>query len=335
MSGAPNYTSVAQPSYGEGMREALEAQVALLTGSKVGEEGADFRSIRDELGLKEGSNLMEELVRRYEAPLRKTTAQVDTDVMRQTLLGDETRSTYAEDGRVIEGYETPSGPSGEGTYRVELTESGTHPQNPKLGRTGYRLINDKGMVVMEDDHPLSDDRTIFENDFKKEAIDRGFIRDAQQWTDVISSDDPEKYLINPGSGELEESQPVYRKNEDGTDFIAEPGTFEVGETIRSGTGMVDLIGDTRQVQEQTRSGDYAQYVQDNPDLQADFNARRQATPCETREIKRDLETVNSWAYPPLRKILAGVVSREREKRTLRTWSVLAVELLMHTALKAT
>ena len=71
MGGTPNYTSVSQPSYGEGMREALEAQVALLTGSKVGEDGADFRSIRDELGLKEGSNLMEELVKRYEAPLRK------------------------------------------------------------------------------------------------------------------------------------------------------------------------------------------------------------------------------------------------------------------------
>ena len=259
--GTPSYTSVSQPSYGEGMREALEAQVALLTGSKVGEDGADFRGIRDELGLEEGSNLMEELVRRYEAPLRKTTAQIDTDVLRQTIIGDETRSTYTDDGRIIEGYETPSGPSGEGTYRLELTESGTVEGRPDLGREGYRLINDKGMTVLEKstsrfDNKQYQTRDRIEDAFKEEAIEKGFIRDSQQWTDITSSDFPDKYLINPESGKLQESQPVYRKNEDGTDFVAEPGTFEAGETIRSGTGMVDLLGDTRQLEGQDRQAGF-------------------------------------------------------------------------------
>ena len=279
--GTPNYTSVLQPSYGEGMREALEAQVALLTGSKVGEDGADFRSIRDELGLKEGSNLMEELVKRYEAPLRKTTAQVDTDILRQTILGDETRSTYQADGRIIEGYETPSGPAGEGTYRLELT-SNEVPNNTggidlQRSREGYRLINDKGMTVLEKsttryDNRQEQTRERVEDAFKEEAIEKGFIRDPQQWTDITSSDFPDKYLINPGSGKLEESQPVYKKNEDGTDFIAEPGTFKAGETIRSGTGMVDLVGDTRGVQKSVRSEDYGSYVRSDDARMEAFKA---------------------------------------------------------------
>ena len=88
------------PSYGEGMREALEAQVALLTGTKVGED-ADFSQF--EGGLRE-------LVREYEAPLRRETAQIDTDVLRQTLLGGETPAqetevTYDEQGRIVRGFE--------------------------------------------------------------------------------------------------------------------------------------------------------------------------------------------------------------------------------------
>ena len=220
---------------------------------------------------------MEELVKRYEAPLRKTTAQVDTDILRQTILGDETRHTYADDGRIIEGYETPSGPSGEGTYRLELTQTGNVEGNAHQGREGYRLINDKGMTVLEKSTPRYDNKQIqtrerVEDAFKEEAIEKGFIRDPQQWTDITSSDFPDKYLINPESGKLQESQPVYRKNEDGTDFVAEPGTFEAGETIRSGDGMVDLLGDTRGVQESVKGeGDYASYVQNDPNLVKAFN----------------------------------------------------------------
>ena len=89
MGGDTNYSAPAQPSYAQGMQEALEAQTALLTGEKVGE--ADFR----------GVGKLEDLVRKYEAPLRKTTAQIDTDVMRQTLLGD--MKSYDDEGRRIIG----------------------------------------------------------------------------------------------------------------------------------------------------------------------------------------------------------------------------------------
>ena len=40
MGGSPDINYPAQPTYGEGMREALEAHVALLSGTQVGD--ADF-----------------------------------------------------------------------------------------------------------------------------------------------------------------------------------------------------------------------------------------------------------------------------------------------------
>ena len=85
----PNLTT-----YGGGMKEALETQLALLTGKKVGD--ADFTNI--------GS--LEDLLP-IEQSLREKSAQVDTDVLRQTLLGNETGEprevTYDDQGRIIAG----------------------------------------------------------------------------------------------------------------------------------------------------------------------------------------------------------------------------------------
>ena len=80
--------NVVQPSYGDGVREALEAQVALLKGEKVGD--ADFS--------KTGS--LESLLP-LEESIRKKTAQTDTDILRQTLLGGDRTSEVKQnkDGR--------------------------------------------------------------------------------------------------------------------------------------------------------------------------------------------------------------------------------------------
>lgn len=86
-SGSSGGTTIVQPSYGDSLREALEAQTALLTGTQVGE--SDF-SMFNEIGGLEG------LVKTYERPLRMTSAQVDTDVLRQTLLGNRT-PVYADE----------------------------------------------------------------------------------------------------------------------------------------------------------------------------------------------------------------------------------------------
>jgi hypothetical protein len=91
--GSPTYNYPEQPSYGEGMADALKAQVELLTGT------GDFAEIAPD-GL-EGLLPLEESI-------RKKTAQTDTDVLRQTLLGtrqESTSGTYDDQGRLVVGYE--------------------------------------------------------------------------------------------------------------------------------------------------------------------------------------------------------------------------------------
>lgn len=123
MSG-PTYNQPPVPSYGEGMREALEAQVALLAGTKVGE--ADFSQF--EGGLRE-------LVREYEAPLRRETAQIDTDVLRQTLLGGEEQVVLDEasgkygipGGQVVTNAEGDVLTASGGRYQMIRLDNGREP----------------------------------------------------------------------------------------------------------------------------------------------------------------------------------------------------------------
>ena len=88
MGGGTTYQMPAQPSYGEGMADALKAQVQLLTGTGAFKSTGSLESL---LPLEES--------------IRKKTAQTDTDVLRQTLLGGTTGGaqqavTYDADGRI-------------------------------------------------------------------------------------------------------------------------------------------------------------------------------------------------------------------------------------------
>ena len=100
MGGGDTYNQQAQPSYGEGMADALKAQVQLLTGT------GDFK----------GTGSLESLLP-LEESIRKKTAQTDTDILRQTLLGGES-GTYTTDGKVLEGYDYPLGADGDGGLKV-------------------------------------------------------------------------------------------------------------------------------------------------------------------------------------------------------------------------
>jgi len=77
---SPDINYPEQPSYGEGMAEALKAQAEFLKG-----EG-DFAGV--------GS--LESLLP-LEESIRKKTAQTDTDILRQTLLGGETKTRVVRD----------------------------------------------------------------------------------------------------------------------------------------------------------------------------------------------------------------------------------------------
>lgn len=74
-SGSSNSTILNMPDYGQGLEEALRAQVGVLSGSLL--EG-DLKG-----------RTLQEIVEQYERPLRMSAAQIDNDVLRQTLLGGQ------------------------------------------------------------------------------------------------------------------------------------------------------------------------------------------------------------------------------------------------------
>ncbi len=74
-SGSSNSSILNMPDYGQGLEEALRAQVGVLSGSLL--EG-DLKG-----------RTLQEIVEQYERPLRMSSAQIDNDVLRQTLLGGQ------------------------------------------------------------------------------------------------------------------------------------------------------------------------------------------------------------------------------------------------------
>ena len=80
MGSGPDINYPAQPSYGESLSEALKAQAEFLKGTG---DFAEVGSLESLLPLEES--------------IRKKTAQTDTDVLRQTLLGTETQTKVVRD----------------------------------------------------------------------------------------------------------------------------------------------------------------------------------------------------------------------------------------------
>ena len=76
-SGSSNSSILNMPDYGQGLAEALQAQADALSGNLTGTP-------------------LKEIVERYERPLRMSAAQIDNDVLRQTLLGDRVPITSAQ-----------------------------------------------------------------------------------------------------------------------------------------------------------------------------------------------------------------------------------------------
>jgi hypothetical protein len=236
------------------MREALEAQVALLTGGKVGE--ADFRGV--------GS--LEDLLP-LEQSIREKTAQADTDILRQTLLGGGSKETYAPDGKVIVGYE--DAPDSSGGYKIVDTSTGTrYREGGPMGRGysydwGIRVIDTKtGNVVHEENGEFNQSPAPYgsatpvdlgyqeriKKDFTQKSLEKKDLFSPEQISTYFNADYPDSLILTTGGG-VKESKPIFKKNPDGTDFVAEPGTFEPGEVIRAGDGMLDLLGDKRAIQE--------------------------------------------------------------------------------------
>ena len=324
------YNQPAQPSYGEGMADALKAQVQLLTGT------GDFR----------GTGSLESLLP-LEESIRKKTAQTDTDILRQTLLGGE-QGTYTADGKILEGYDYPTGAEGSDSLRVEkyinvapkgftqYEAPGGNKTFPSgvAGEVGYILRNSAGEEVKRSvtnidknygsldeatkDFPLDEPKiernpdgsinlesvarqtatgvaTSFKNNvfnfanLESPIMDEAYAETREEFAQFLNEDQLRDMFQaeDPGSlsftntGETKDAIPRFKKNSDGTDFVAPEGSFSAGESVRAEDGMVDLLGDKRAVTGQRQ--DFAQYVKDNTDLQENFQERRRQG--DTRTIE--------------------------------------------------
>ena len=248
MGGGPDINYPDQPSYGEGMADALKAQVQLLTGT------GDFAS----------TGSLESLLP-LEESIRRKTAQTDTDILRQTLLGSGSDEKYAPDGRIITGYEDPpadAGGGGEGQYKIiggAFTEQYHLGNGP--GRTGFGLdikIIDTATGKVVDEKiivpPSPWTSEGYNAQQKAQTARADFVKNSKYFTPqqaqlYLDADYPEELVFGQGGG-VTKAKPIYKKDASGNDVVAPEGTFTPGEsTQRAGDGMIDLLGDTRAVQE--------------------------------------------------------------------------------------
>ncbi len=242
--GGTTYQMPAQPSYGEGMADALKAQVELLTGT------GDFAS----------TGSLESLLP-LEESIRKKTAQTETDVLRQTLLGSGSNEKYAPDGRIITGYEDPpadaGGGSGEG-YKIQgglKTDKGLQFNNgrgamfPPKYYYEYDIIDTKTGKSVENIQTSKE----FQKDIPKINKERDDLLKKQKYftpdqIDTFLAADFPDALVFGSKGEVKEAKPIYKKDASGNEIVAPAGQFTPGQSVgREGDGMIDLLGDTRNI----------------------------------------------------------------------------------------
>ena len=252
MGGGPDINYPDQPSYGEGMADALKAQVELLTGTG---DFAETGSLESLLPLEES--------------IRKKTAQTDTDILRQTLLGSGSDEKYAPDGRIIVGYEDPPADAGGGGLKVVndilyrdnfgnvVGFSMKDPSARDLERAtpgGIRTYTMETKVIDTSTGKIIETKSTDGNTHEKPMLN--VVRSQlstldsitpQQAQTFIDADYPDSLVFGQGGG-VTEATPIYKKDASGNDVVAPAGSFTPGQsTQRAGDGMIDLLGDTRNI----------------------------------------------------------------------------------------
>ena len=252
MGRSPSINMPAQASYSEAMADSLKAQVDLLRGS------GDFA---DTGGLRE-------LVTQYEAPLRQATAQIETDTLRQTILGSGSDEKYAPDGRIIVGYEEPpAGGAGGGASNLKMQTR--YSFDPGAGLNGietvtYQLIDTTtGKEVTRSQHSRDESQfDRFAPQFKENAINtfqsEGYLTPEQ--ADIAKAATyPDALVFGDASsgGGVSEATPIYKKDSSGNDIVAAAGSFTPGGSVgRAGDGMIDILGDSRKLAGQNRAAGF-------------------------------------------------------------------------------
>jgi hypothetical protein len=141
------YNIPSQPTYGEGMADALKAQMEMLTGT------GEFAKIYREAGQAGGD--LGDILQAVEAPIRMQTAQTDTDVLRQTMLGTERQYQVTQDPETgkfgIEGAiaikDEQGQPISAGANRYKMVQLSSDIPPEYSAASGARLTSSAGGVL--------------------------------------------------------------------------------------------------------------------------------------------------------------------------------------------
>jgi hypothetical protein len=288
-----SYNFPQQPTYGEGMADAMKAQMEQLLGQ------GDFADIYADAGFA-GGNLAD-IIREVEAPLRQQTAQTDTDVLRQTLLGNRTESTsgtYDDEGRLVVGYEggqeatTVTKNVKPDVEFVEVRKAvipgirSNAKRKPAIYKITFKDPN-TGTVIQEGFTQFSgreqEKEMVRSGTSNGKPISLGLAPSIDMAADVplnfnnsagigAAGQKSLNYFAKLGltpvdlsnSGKLEatistppkDAVPVYGKDPNGNIIVdkSKAGQTETIPASFSGDGMINLLGDSRNVQEFTTRG---------------------------------------------------------------------------------
>ena len=265
--GGTTYQMPAQPSYGESMSDALKAQVQLLTGT------GDFKS----------TGSLESLLP-LEESIRKKTAQTDTDILKQTLLGGDRTSEvkqnkdgrfFIPNGKVIDG-------AGSRYQQVEI-DPGQKATAFKAGATSEEKLNGRSATygILDTKTGGITKRTGgLPTQLNAQGEEYTYIKDAkpgEEWK--VTSTHNTTISDEVGTSYTDIKTKIFDAGGD-EDINLSDYSFE---KQARGDGMVDLLGDKRGVQDTVAKPDYASYIKENKDQMDQFTAARQAG--DTRTIE--------------------------------------------------
>jgi hypothetical protein len=287
-----------QPTYGEGMADAMKAQMQQLLGQ------GDYAGMYSDAGFAGGN--LGDIIAGVEGPIRQQTAQTDTDVLRQTLLGSEKKFQVEKDPKT-------------GKYGITGAEvvKGEDGKSQTAGDGRYQIVSISGQTQVGTVQGWGKKRTIF-REAKYSIIDTAtggvsatyggelYATDTGGTVKIIESGGnyvkTNTRYTPRGVGEiLKEAntglQSIQKSIDDAggdTDAGAKEFTFnnpytgeplEEGQTvtIREGDGMIDLLGDRRKTLGNVP--DYAQYVKKHSDLYDQFVKERQSRGASARSIE--------------------------------------------------
>ena len=251
MGSSPDINYPAQPSYGEGMADAMKAQMEQLLGQ------GEYAQMYADAGFAGGD--LGDIITGVEAPIRQKTAQVDTDVLRQTLLGNQTKVVKdPETGKygipnaeVVKGEDGKAQTAGDGRYQMVMVDPGG------LGQGNSNLNFSKIYKPISPTYALVDTETGGTTKFGGETYRSTFQdkAEAQKWLGENAST-----VIKEVGSSLKTAQGAIDDAGGDTDAATTALTFtnpntgeplKEGEVVREGDGMIDLLGDKRNVQEFT------------------------------------------------------------------------------------